>query len=85
VVVKKELDRPNLAAKTFVEEINLQIQVSALRRASAPWRVDGPAIALIMTVPGRGYNFGCPGQLRATAGHCPYDRADRRAQPAVSR
>src|SRR5213595_648023 len=40
--------------KTFVEDANLKIQISALRRALG----DGHAgRRFIVTVPGRGYNF----------------------------
>src|SRR6266446_2787551 len=43
--------------KTFVEDVNLKIQVSALRRALG----DGQAgRRYIATVPGRGYNFVAP-------------------------
>src|SRR4030095_8274733 len=43
--------------QTFVEESNLKIQVSALRRALG----DGQGgNRYVITVPGRGYNFGAP-------------------------
>jgi DNA-binding winged helix-turn-helix (wHTH) protein len=43
--------------KTFVEEANLKIQVSALRRALG----DGQGgRRFVATVPGRGYNFVAP-------------------------
>src|SRR6266446_3775884 len=43
--------------KTFVEEANLKIQVSALRRALG----DGQGgNRYVITVPGRGYNFVAP-------------------------
>src|SRR5258707_14765465 len=43
--------------QTFVEESNLKIQVSALRRALG----DGQGgERYVITVPGRGYNFGPP-------------------------
>src|SRR3984893_8118191 len=46
--------------QTFVEESNLKIQVSALRRALG----DGHAgNRFIVTVPGRGYNFVAPVSL----------------------
>src|SRR5580704_4411167 len=46
--------------QTFVEESNLKIQVSALRRALG----DGQAgNRFIVTVPGRGYNFVAPVSL----------------------
>jgi DNA-binding winged helix-turn-helix (wHTH) protein len=46
--------------QTFVEESNLKIQVSALRRALG----DGQGgNRYVVTVPGRGYNFVAPVQL----------------------
>src|ERR1700757_4328658 len=46
--------------KTFVEEANLKIQVSALRRALG----DGQGgHRYITTIPGRGYNFVAPTRL----------------------
>ena len=43
--------------QTFVEELNLKIQVSALRRALG----DGQGgHRYVVTVPGRGYNFVAP-------------------------
>jgi predicted ATPase len=43
--------------KTFVEETNLKIQVSALRRALGDGQVGH---RYVVTVPGRGYNFVAP-------------------------
>src|ERR1700733_10689043 len=50
--------------QTFVEEANLKIQVSALRRALGDGQ-DGHRY--IVTVPGRGYNFVAPVRLAETA------------------
>jgi DNA-binding winged helix-turn-helix (wHTH) protein len=46
--------------QTFVEEANLKMQVSALRRALGDGQ-DGRRF--IVTVPGRGYNFVAPVRL----------------------
>src|SRR4051812_14716680 len=46
--------------KTFVEEANLKIQVSALRRALGDGQGDH---RFVVTVPGRGYNFVAPVRL----------------------
>src|ERR1700730_6702050 len=43
--------------QTFVEEANLKIQVSALRRALGDGQGDN---RYVITVPGRGYNFVAP-------------------------
>src|SRR6478736_4116983 len=43
--------------QTFVEESNLKIQVSALRRALGDGQGDN---RYVITVPGRGYNFVAP-------------------------
>src|SRR5271167_3502965 len=43
--------------KTFVEEVNLKIQVSALRRALGDGRGGRRIVA---TIPGRGYSFVAP-------------------------
>src|SRR5882757_1107377 len=43
--------------QTFVEEPNLKIQISALRRALGDGQGDH---RFIVTVPGRGYNFVAP-------------------------
>ena len=61
------VDREQLIArawpKTFVEDSNLKIQMSALRRALG----DGQAgNRYIVTVPGRGYNFVAPVRREAT-------------------
>src|SRR5882757_4170373 len=59
-VVGKEELIARVWPQTFVEESNLKIQVSALRRALG----DGHAgNRFIMTVPGRGYNFVAPVSL----------------------
>src|SRR6266478_3119749 len=56
VVSKKELIA-RVWPKTFVEDANLKIQVSALRRALG----DGQGgHRYVLTVPGRGYNFVAP-------------------------
>src|ERR1700676_3373993 len=56
-VVGKEELIARVWPQTFVEESNLKIQVSALRRALG----DGHAgHRFIVTVPGRGYNFVAP-------------------------
>jgi predicted ATPase len=56
VVGKKELIA-RVWPKTFVEDVNLKIQVSALRRALG----DGQGgHRYVVTVPGRGYNFVAP-------------------------
>src|ERR1700679_3929211 len=53
-VVGKEELIAQVWQKTFVEEANLKIQVSALRRALG----DGPGgRRFVATIPGRGYNF----------------------------
>src|SRR6267142_1381760 len=56
VVGKQELIA-RVWPKTFVEEANLKIQVSALRRALGDGQ-DGNRY--VITVPGRGYNFVAP-------------------------
>src|SRR6266478_3759043 len=59
VVSKKELIA-RVWPKTFVEDANLKIQVSALRRALG----DGQGgHRYVITVPGRGYNFVAPVSL----------------------
>src|SRR5258706_2741891 len=59
-VVGKEELIARVWPQTFVEESNLKIQVSALRRALG----DGHAgHRFIVTVPGRGYNFVAPVSL----------------------
>ena len=56
VVGKHEL-MARVWPKTFVEEANLKIQVSALRRALG----DGQGgRRFVATIPGRGYNFVAP-------------------------
>src|SRR6266404_8140854 len=56
-VVGKEELRARAWPQTFVEDSNLKIQVSALRRALG----DGQAgHRYVITVPGRGYNFVAP-------------------------
>ena len=59
-VVGKEELMARAWPKTFVEEANLKIQVSALRRALG----DGQGgHRYVVTVPGRGYNFVAPVSL----------------------
>src|SRR5438270_6369992 len=59
-VVGKEELIARVWPQTFVEDANLKIQVSALRRAL----VDGHAgRRFIVTVPGQGYNFVAPVSL----------------------
>src|ERR1700741_2361361 len=59
-VVTKETLIALVWPQTFVEEANLKIQVSALRRALG----DGQGgHRYIVTVPGRGYNFVAPVHL----------------------
>src|SRR6476660_8351477 len=59
-VVTKEALIARVWPQTFVEEANLKIQVSALRRALG----DGQGgRRYIVTVPGRGYNFAAPVRL----------------------
>src|SRR5476649_139758 len=59
-VVDKEQLIARAWPQTFVEEANLKIQVSALRRALG----DGQrGNRYILTVPGRGYNFVAPVNL----------------------
>src|SRR6266404_779866 len=56
-VVGKEELRARAWPQTFVEDSNLKIQVSALRRALG----DGQAgHRYVITVPGRGYSFVAP-------------------------
>src|SRR6267154_5522034 len=56
-VVDKEELIARAWPKTFVEDANLKIQVSALRRALG----DGQGgHRFVVTVPGRGYNFVAP-------------------------
>src|SRR6202162_5130164 len=67
-VVGKEELIARVWPKTYVEEANLKIQVSALRRALG----DGQGgNRYVITVPGRGYNFVAPVRreesLRATS------------------
>jgi DNA-binding winged helix-turn-helix (wHTH) protein len=56
-VVPKEELIARVWPKVFVEESNLKIQVSALRRALGDGQDGHP---FIVTVPGRGYNFVAP-------------------------
>src|SRR5690348_4972646 len=56
-VVRKEELIARAWPQTFVEEANLKIQVSALRRALGDGQ-DGRRF--VVTVPGRGYNFVAP-------------------------
>src|SRR5258708_11306293 len=59
-VVGKEELRARAWPQTFVEDSNLKIQVSALRRALG----DGQGgHRYVVTVPGRGYNFVAPVSL----------------------
>src|ERR1700747_2347318 len=59
-VVPKEALIARVWPQTFVEEANLKIQVSALRRALG----DGQGgHRYVVTVPGRGYNFVAPVRL----------------------
>src|SRR6266436_5151199 len=59
-VVGKEQLIARAWPRTFVEEANLKIQVSALRRALG----DGQGgHRYVVTVPGRGYNFVAPVSL----------------------
>src|SRR6266851_7187337 len=56
-VISKDELKSRTWPKTFVEDANLKIQVSALRRALG----DGQAgRRYVVTVPGRGYNFVAP-------------------------
>jgi DNA-binding winged helix-turn-helix (wHTH) protein len=56
-VVSKDELMARAWPQTFVEEANLRIQVSAVRRALG----DGQAgHRYVVTVPGRGYNFVAP-------------------------
>jgi len=69
-VVDKEQLIARVWAQTFVEESNLKIQVSALRRALG----DGQAgNRYVITVPGHGYSFVAPVQReeRSSAGSVP--------------
>ena len=71
--------------KTFVDEANLKIQVSALRRALGDGQGDN---RYIVTVPGRGYNFVAPIRKESRRGprhprrsrqpHCTICRSRRR-------
>ena len=56
-VVSKEQLIARVWPKTFVEEANLKIQVSALRRALGDEQGDN---RYVVTVVGRGYNFVAP-------------------------
>ncbi len=58
-VVSKEELIARAWPTTTVEEGNLKLQISALRRALG----DGGAARFIVTVPGRGYNFVAPIKL----------------------
>src|SRR5438046_10555075 len=61
-VVGKEELIARVWPQTFVEESNLKIQVSALRRALG----DGQGgRRYVVTVPGRGYNFVAPVRIEA--------------------
>jgi DNA-binding winged helix-turn-helix (wHTH) protein len=63
VVDKKEL-LARVWPQTFVEDANLKIQVSALRRALG----DGQGgHRYVVTVPGRGYNFVAPVSLEGSS------------------
>lgn len=59
-VVGKEELIARVWPQTFVEESNLKLQVSALRRALGDGRAGN---RFIVTVPGRGYNFVAPVSL----------------------
>src|ERR1700721_2702330 len=59
VIGKDEL-MAHVWPQTFVEESNLKIQVSALRRALGDGQGDH---RYVVTVPGRGYNFVAPVSL----------------------
>src|ERR1700752_897396 len=56
-VVGKEELKARVWPQTFVEEANLKIQVSALRRALGDGQGGNP---YVVTVTGRGYNFVAP-------------------------
>src|SRR6266568_367717 len=63
-VVSKEELIARAWPKTFVEDANLKIQVSALRRALG----DGQGgHRYVVTVPGRGYNFVAPISLEESS------------------
>ena len=63
-VIAKEALIARVWPQTFVEEANLKIQVSALRRALGDGQ-DGNRY--IVTVPGRGYNFVAPVRLETSS------------------
>ena len=73
--------------QTFVEESNLKIQVSALRRALG----DGQrGNRYVITIPGRGYNFVAPVRRECNVLDAPVPRRRRfplrrTAQPAIRR
>src|SRR5258708_27885640 len=76
VVSKKELIA-RVWPKTFVEDANLKIQISALRRALG----DRPGgHRYVVTVPGRGYNFVAPVRREEHSG---VPQAPTGARPAV--
>jgi predicted ATPase/DNA-binding winged helix-turn-helix (wHTH) protein len=62
-VVAKEQLIARAWPQTFVEEANLKIQVSALRRALGDGRGGN---RYVVTIPGRGYNFVAPVQREET-------------------
>jgi DNA-binding winged helix-turn-helix (wHTH) protein len=67
-VVSKEELIARVWPQTFVDESNLKIQVSALRRALG----DGQGgRRYVVTVPGRGYNFVAPVSLEELARAAP--------------
>src|SRR6266478_5585270 len=75
-VVAKEQLIARAWPQTFVEESNLKIQVSALRRALG----DGQGgNRYVLTVPGRGYNFVAPVRREEISG------AARRPAPGAER
>src|SRR5258708_327616 len=67
VVSKKELIA-RAWPKTFVEDANLKIQISALRRALGDGQGDH---RYVVTVPGRGYNFVAPVRLEEPSRSAP--------------
>src|ERR1700680_13673 len=66
-VVSKEELIARAWPSTVVEEGNLKLQISALRRAVG----DGGAGRFIVTVPGRGYNFVAPVSREVDSGGAP--------------
>src|SRR5262249_33290926 len=80
-VVGKEALIARAWPQTFVEEANLKMQISALRRALGDGRGGG---RYVVTVAGRGYSFVAPVRLQGTSAPRPH-RLGRMAPPLTGK